>query len=64
MYWSMIDNFIYISIFFAIAIILKRFLPFLRKFIIPNAILAGFMGQIYLRLFPWITKNSDRPYII
>ncbi|KAF2956609.1 hypothetical protein [Marinitoga sp. 38H-ov] len=44
MYISMVDDFFWISIFFGIAILLKRFIPALQKFIIPNSILAGFIG--------------------
>ncbi|QTA37372.1 hypothetical protein JYK00_06415 [Thermosipho ferrireducens] len=44
MYLSMVDDFFVISLFFAIAILLKRFIPFLKKIVIPNSILAGFIG--------------------
>ncbi|GAB6189088.1 hypothetical protein JCM30566_08270 [Marinitoga arctica] len=46
MYISMVDDFFWISIFFAIAILLKRVIPALQKFVIPNSILAGFIGFI------------------
>jgi ESS family glutamate:Na+ symporter len=46
MYWSTIDDVVYILLFFALAMVLKRFIPGLRKFIIPNSILAGFIGFI------------------
>lgn len=46
MYWTMIDDIVYIFLFFAAAMILKRVVPFLRKAIIPNSILAGFIGFI------------------
>ena len=46
MYWTMIDDIVYILMFFAGAMLLKRFVPFLRKAIIPNSILAGFIGFI------------------
>jgi len=46
MYWSMIDDIVYILLFFAAAMILKRVVPALRKAIIPNSILAGFIGFV------------------
>jgi len=46
MFWDLIDDFVYITIFFAIAIILKKYIPGLKRFIIPNSILAGFIGLI------------------
>jgi ESS family glutamate:Na+ symporter len=46
MFWDMIDDFVYITLFFAIAILLKKYVPGLKRFIIPNSILAGFVGLI------------------
>lgn len=46
MAWPMVDNFFYISLFFVVAIVLKKTIPYLQRFIIPNAILAGFVGLI------------------
>ncbi|TGG88960.1 hypothetical protein [Geotoga petraea] len=46
MFWDMIDDFVYITLFFAIAILLKKYIPGLKRFIIPNSILAGFVGLI------------------
>ena len=44
MYWSAIDDIIYILLFFGVAVLLKRFIPILRKYLIPNSIIAGFIG--------------------
>jgi len=44
MFTATVNTFFMISILFALAILLKRFIPLLRKIIIPNSILAGFLG--------------------
>ncbi|MDK2838870.1 MAG: glutamate:Na+ symporter, family [Thermosipho sp. (in: thermotogales)] len=44
MFTATVNTFFIISILYAIAILLKRFIPFLKKIIIPNSILAGFLG--------------------
>jgi ESS family glutamate:Na+ symporter len=46
MFWDTIDDFVYITLFFTIAILLKKYVPGLKRFIIPNSILAGFVGLI------------------
>lgn len=46
MAWHVIDNFLYISLFFVLAIFLKLIVPPLKNYIIPNAILAGFIGLV------------------
>ncbi|MGM0640985.1 MAG: hypothetical protein ACQESN_06140 [Thermotogota bacterium] len=46
MFWDMIDDFVYITLFFALAILLKKYIPGLKRFIIPNSILAGFIGLV------------------
>ncbi|HPE69574.1 MAG TPA: hypothetical protein P5560_05470 [Thermotogota bacterium] len=60
MYWTKIDDVIYVLLFFACAILLKRFVPFFRRFIIPNAILAGFFGLILgPNLLNWVPLDVD-----
>lgn len=44
LYFSMIDDILYLGLFFVIAVLLKRFIPQLRRFVIPNSIIAGFVG--------------------
>ncbi|WP_196769455.1 hypothetical protein [Thermosipho melanesiensis] len=46
MFTTTVKTFFVISVLFSIAILLKRFIPPLRKMIIPNSILAGFIGFI------------------
>ena len=46
MAWHMMDNFFYLSLFFVLAMLIKRTVPHLQRFIIPNAILAGFIGLV------------------
>ncbi|SHH18646.1 sodium/glutamate symporter family protein [Thermosipho atlanticus] len=46
MFTATIETFFIISGLFTIAILLKRFIPLLRKVLIPNSILAGFIGFI------------------
>jgi len=40
----MIDDILYIGLFFGIAVILKRIFPIFQRFVIPNSIIAGFIG--------------------
>ena len=47
MFTATVETFFMISVLFALAILLKRFIPFLRKIIIPNSILAGFLGFLF-----------------
>ncbi len=46
MAWSVVDNFLYLCLFFVLALFLKKTIPFLQRYIIPNSILAGFIGLI------------------
>jgi ESS family glutamate:Na+ symporter len=44
MFTATVETFFMISVLFTLAILLKRLIPFLRNVIIPNSILAGFLG--------------------
>jgi len=46
MFWETIDDVVYILMFFGMAVLAKRFFPPLRRYLIPNSILAGFFGLI------------------
>mgnify|MGYP006277110761 CR=1 FL=1 len=37
-------DFTYISVLFIIATVLRRYVPFLQKFLVPNNVVAGFIG--------------------
>lgn len=44
--WKVILDILFLSAFLGIGTFLKRKVPFFRKFLIPNAIIAGFVGLI------------------
>lgn len=44
--WRLVLDFIYIGLFLAIASILKRKVKFFQKFLVPNSIIAGFIGLL------------------
>ncbi len=44
--WHLIVQLGYLSVFLLMAVIIRRFLPFIKKFRIPDAIVAGFLAMI------------------
>lgn len=58
--WSLILDLCFLGIFLLIAVVLRRFLPFIRRFRIPDAIIAGFLGLVagpsILNIVPRIGK--------
>jgi glutamate:Na+ symporter, ESS family len=59
--WSSITNFIYLSLFLAIATVLKARFRFFKKYIIPTSIIAGLVGILLgpevLKLVPFTEEN-------
>ncbi len=47
MRWAFIMDIVYLGIFLMIATFLKRRVPFFQKFLVPNALIAGFIGLIF-----------------
>ncbi len=44
--WELIIDFAWLSVLLGFSTFLKRKIPFLKKYIVPNAIIAGFLGLI------------------
>jgi len=45
--WTSVQEYIFLSLFLIVAIILKRKVGFLQRFLIPTSIIAGFIGLIW-----------------
>ncbi|TKJ42852.1 sodium:glutamate symporter [candidate division TA06 bacterium B3_TA06] len=58
--WSLIVDLALLGVFLLIAVVIRRFVSFIRKFRIPDAIIAGFIGLIVgpsvLNILPKITR--------
>jgi glutamate:Na+ symporter, ESS family len=59
--WVPVKEFLFLSLFFIIAVILKRKIGFLQKFLIPTSIIGGFIGLILgSEILNWITLDSEK----
>ncbi len=59
--WTSIQEYIFLSLFLIIAIILKRKIRFLQRFLIPTSIIAGFIGLILgSEILNWIQLDAER----
>jgi glutamate:Na+ symporter, ESS family len=59
--WLPVKEFLFLSLFFIIAVILKRKIRFLQKFLIPTSIIGGFIGLILgSEILNWITLDSEK----
>ena len=59
--WTSVQEYVFLSLFLIIAIILKRKIRFLQKFLIPTAIIAGFIGLILgSEVLNWIRLDSEK----
>jgi len=59
--WESVKEFIFLSLFLIIAIILKRKIKFLQKFLIPTSIIGGFIGFILgAEVLNWIQLDITR----
>ncbi len=56
--WSLIFDLGLIGIFLLIAVGIRRLFPILKKFRIPDAIVAGFIGLFVFRILPIILKTD------
>ncbi len=60
-FWEYMTDFLWLSVFLLIAIVIKNKIKFFQRFLVPTAIIAGFIGLIFgqdvLRL---ISLNADR----
>jgi glutamate:Na+ symporter, ESS family len=45
-FWDSIKDFLFLSLFLLVAIILKNKIKFFQRFLIPTAIIGGFIGLI------------------
>jgi len=59
--WESVKEFIFLSLFLIIAIILKRKIKFLQRFLIPTSIIGGFIGLILgVEVLNWIQLDAAR----
>ncbi|WP_407269464.1 S-layer homology domain-containing protein [Radiobacillus sp. PE A8.2] len=59
--WEFIIDFTWLSLFIAVAAVLKARIPALQRFIIPTSMIAGFMGLIVgPEVIGWISFDLDR----
>ena len=59
--WESVKEFIFLSLFLIIAIILKRKIKFLQRFLIPTSIIGGFIGLILgAEVLNWIQLDAAR----
>ncbi len=59
--WESVKEFIFLSLFLVIAIILKRKIKFLQRFLIPTSIIGGFIGLILgTEVLNWIQLDAAR----
>ncbi len=59
--WVSVQEFIFLSLFLIIAIILKRKIRFLQNFLIPASIIAGFIGLILgSEVLNWIRLDAEK----
>ena len=59
--WTSVQEYIFLSLFLIVAIILKRKVRFLQRFLIPTSIIAGFIGLILgSEVLNWIRLDSDK----
>jgi len=59
--WESVKEFIFLSLFLIIAIILKRKIKFLQRFLIPTSIIGGLIGLILgVEVLNWIQLDAAR----
>jgi len=59
--WTSVQEYIFLSLFLIIAIILKRKIKFLQRFLIPTSIIAGFIGLILgSEILNWIQLDVEK----
>ena len=57
-FWVPVKDFLFLSIFLLIAIILKNKIKFFQRFLIPTAIIGGFIGLIYQSVLQFTTNEG------
>ncbi|MBN2073902.1 MAG: sodium:glutamate symporter [Actinobacteria bacterium] len=58
--WVPVKEFIFLSLFLVVAIVLKRKIGFLQRFLIPTSIIGGFIGLILgSEVLGWIQLDID-----
>lgn len=59
--WISVREYIFLSLFLIIAIILKRKIKFLQRFLIPSSIIGGFIGLILgSSVLNWIQLDTEK----
>src|SRR5680860_822885 len=46
LFWEYVRNFIFLSLFLLVAIIIKARVKFFQRYLVPTAIIGGFIGLI------------------
>ncbi len=60
-FWEYMKDFLFLSTFLLIAIVIKNKIKFFQKFLVPTAIIAGFIGLILGKdVLNWIVLSPDR----
>ncbi|MBN1298696.1 MAG: sodium:glutamate symporter [Actinobacteria bacterium] len=57
--WLPVKDFLFLSLFLLIAIILKNKIRFFKRFLIPTAIIGGFIGLIYRSVLEFTTDAAS-----
>jgi glutamate:Na+ symporter, ESS family len=58
-FWLPVKDFIFLSVFLLIAIVLKNKIGFFKRYLIPTAIIGGFIGLIYRSILEFTTGAAD-----
>jgi len=59
--WTSVQEYVFLSLFLIVAIILKRKIRFLARFLIPTSIIAGFIGLILgSEVLNWIRLDGEK----
>ena len=59
--WDSVKEFIFLSLFLFIAVILKKKIRFFQRFLIPASIIGGFIGLILgAEVLGWIRLDTDK----
>lgn len=58
--WFSVKDFLFLSLFLLVAIILKNKIKFFQKFLVPTSIIGGFIGLILGKdVLNWVVLNED-----
>ncbi|MDD3519679.1 MAG: sodium/glutamate symporter [Actinomycetota bacterium] len=59
-FWYSVKDFLFLSLFLLVAIVLKNKIKFFQRFLVPTAIIGGFIGLILGKdVLNWIVLDTD-----